>query len=301
MALPNPGSSISLSQINTELGRASNAQVSLNTAEDGGYVPINLCSQFKPRAANPAKFSEWYKYNHSAPCNLCYNGLPLNDGSNAITQSFSVPSVNPQYAYYYFPIAFSTIGESSITLILSSLTNNSNCTVYCGFGLYSTGSNSYYANGFGGGIYLTNPTNGTYNSYGTGALTFDLTGTDGIYYIFLEVHNYSGSTFTGNAEIRFSCPTITSCGNSYTTFADNCMYESWHWMDAGTTSRNITLTYSLSGFNSTNALLYIKDDDDNVVVNGASVPQGTNQTYTFYFNYVGFRYLKIMFYDNYSC
>lgn len=297
MALPNPGSSISLSQINTELGRSSTATVSLNTAEDGGYVPINLCSQFKPRAANPAKFSEWYKYNHTAPCNLCYNG------SNAITQSFSVPSGNPYSQYYYFPIAFSTIGESSITLILSSLSNSTNCAVYCGFGAYYLSTNDFYTFSYGGTISLSDPSNGTYTSYGTGALTHDWTGTDGIYYIILQVYNGSASTFSGNAEIRFSCPTITSCGNSYTTFADNCGNNgsNWHWMDAGTTSRNITLTYSLSGFNNTNATLYIKDDDDNVVVNGATVSQGTNQTYTFYFNYVGFRYLKIMFYDSYSC
>lgn len=70
MSLPNPGNSISLSQINTELGRSPSAQVSLNTAEDGGYVAINQCSVYKPLAASPVKFSEWYRYNHSAICGV---------------------------------------------------------------------------------------------------------------------------------------------------------------------------------------------------------------------------------------
>jgi hypothetical protein len=72
MALPNQGNSISLSQINTELGRAANAQVSLNTAEDGTYSPINQCSIFRPSATNPASLSEWFAYNHTIPC-IYYN------------------------------------------------------------------------------------------------------------------------------------------------------------------------------------------------------------------------------------
>lgn len=67
MALPSSGE-IKMSQINTELGRASNAQISLNSAEDGGYAPINNCSIARPNPANSASLSEWYNYNHSASC-----------------------------------------------------------------------------------------------------------------------------------------------------------------------------------------------------------------------------------------
>lgn len=65
MALPSSGQ-ISMSQINTELGRASNSQISLDTAENGGYATINTNSTSRPNASNPAAMSEWYSYNHSA-------------------------------------------------------------------------------------------------------------------------------------------------------------------------------------------------------------------------------------------
>ena len=68
MTLPASGSSISMSQINTELGRSSTATISLDTAENGGYGTINTCASPYPLAANAASMSEWYGYNHSAAC-----------------------------------------------------------------------------------------------------------------------------------------------------------------------------------------------------------------------------------------
>ena len=72
MTLPLTGP-LSFSQINVELGRASNATISLNTAEDGGYVAINQCADPKPSASNPATVSEWRGYNHLAICTSCFN------------------------------------------------------------------------------------------------------------------------------------------------------------------------------------------------------------------------------------
>jgi len=70
MALPSSGT-IRMSQINTELGRSSTAQISLDTAENGGYGAINTNSTSRPNSANPAAMSEWYSYNHSAVGATC--------------------------------------------------------------------------------------------------------------------------------------------------------------------------------------------------------------------------------------
>lgn len=294
MALPNPGNSISLSQINTELGRASNAQISLNTAEDSGYVAINGCSQYRPRAVNPATFSEWYRYNHSATCYLCYNG------SNAITGSFNLSPNGGQILY--FPISFQgAVGNSTLTLITSSVTGGT-LGVQVLFGQYSTLFNQYiFLGSLETGIYASGITNTTLTSTSNGVRAADYTNTDTLDYIIFYIQNNGGSSVTGNYEIRFSCPTIPSCGNTLTTAVGNCQVEDWHWLDAGTSSRNITLTYSLaSGFNATPKLT-IKDQNNNTIVNAATVSAGSNQTYTFYFNYTGYQYIKILFFDDYSC
>jgi hypothetical protein len=64
MTLPRTGQ-LGLGDINAELGRSRTAQISLDTAENGGYGAINVESRFRPNATNPAAISEWYSYNHT--------------------------------------------------------------------------------------------------------------------------------------------------------------------------------------------------------------------------------------------
>lgn len=66
MTLPAAYATISMGDINVELGRARTSSISLNTAEDGGYGAINTNSSSRPSASDPAALSEWYSYNHSA-------------------------------------------------------------------------------------------------------------------------------------------------------------------------------------------------------------------------------------------
>lgn len=93
MALQGSGA-ISMSQINTELGRSSTATISLDTAENGGYVAINTCGSPRPSSSNPASMSEWYSYNHSAQCCTAYGtyqysscGIFCLDGDTLITMA----------------------------------------------------------------------------------------------------------------------------------------------------------------------------------------------------------------------
>lgn len=71
MTLQSSGT-ISMSQINTELGRSSTAAISLDTAENGGYGAINTNSTSRPSSNNPAAMSEWYGYNHNAAPAISY-------------------------------------------------------------------------------------------------------------------------------------------------------------------------------------------------------------------------------------
>ena len=57
---------LGMRSINVELGRTAAAEISLDTAENGGYVAINQNSRSRPSSANPAAISEWYSYNHNA-------------------------------------------------------------------------------------------------------------------------------------------------------------------------------------------------------------------------------------------
>ena len=66
MALPAAYATMSMGDINVELGRARTSYISLNTAEDGGYGAINTNSSSRPSSSDPASISEWYSYNHSA-------------------------------------------------------------------------------------------------------------------------------------------------------------------------------------------------------------------------------------------
>jgi hypothetical protein len=77
MALPASGE-ISARQINQELGRSTSAELSIDTAENGGYATINQASPSRPNSSNPASYSEWYSYNHTVGSTPTY--VPLEFG-----------------------------------------------------------------------------------------------------------------------------------------------------------------------------------------------------------------------------
>ena len=67
MTLPLSGP-LEASDINVELGRSATAVMSIKDAATGVYATINTCSPYYPNSAAPHAYSEWYGYNHLAPC-----------------------------------------------------------------------------------------------------------------------------------------------------------------------------------------------------------------------------------------
>lgn len=65
--MPLPGSGpISVSSINTELGRGSTAEFEFSKAEGGVYNDLNTASLKKPDSNAPHALSEWYGYDHGS-------------------------------------------------------------------------------------------------------------------------------------------------------------------------------------------------------------------------------------------
>jgi|LakMenEpi03Aug12_release.lakeMendotaPanAssembly.Ray.scaffolds.fasta_scaffold51386_5 hypothetical protein len=73
---------ISFADINTELGRTSDAQIGLNEAESGTYAPLNPNSPNRPNGSTPNSINEWWGYDHYIPPLTVYTGCGR---SNTIT------------------------------------------------------------------------------------------------------------------------------------------------------------------------------------------------------------------------
>jgi len=126
MALPSSGT-LGMNQIRVELGIPSQAPFSLDTAENGGYVPINQCSPSKPNPSNPAAISEWYGYNHAA---ACYNLGGFKYSTTSCTAACNLGSEN------------ANLWSCCSTLAVNCrVWANSSCSTLPGVGYYSN-SNS---------------------------------------------------------------------------------------------------------------------------------------------------------------
>lgn len=158
MTLQSSGT-ISMSQINTELGRSSTANISLDTAENGGYGAINIGSTSRPSSNNPAAMSEWYGYNHNAvtattDVNVALSGYGGADAwlqvRNANTNALVIDAYNPGFN--------STIGFFATVPVGTPLFVQGS-TYYFGFAYFDMsvfiGSNEvFYQNIYGDPPYL---------------------------------------------------------------------------------------------------------------------------------------------------
>ena len=118
MALPSSGP-ISASDINSELGRTSTSQISLDDARSGVYSTINDASGDKPPSTGEVSYSDWYGYDH----NPTSGSLILIGISNraTTTRGICILTINTP-GYFDKPLSVGAIGYSDQfgTLPLSS-------------------------------------------------------------------------------------------------------------------------------------------------------------------------------------
>lgn len=97
MALQASGT-IKMSEINAELGRSSNATISLDSAESGTYGAINTNSPSYPNDARPAAMSEWYSYDHTGSSSLFFT--LINSGSATSNDSCALTGPDSLTLYH---------------------------------------------------------------------------------------------------------------------------------------------------------------------------------------------------------
>jgi hypothetical protein len=141
--------SVSMSAINLELGRASNASISLDSAENGSYGAINSCSPSRPSSSNPASMSEWRGYNHSfACCNA--PSISLNtSSSSSITVNVSYSNCTAMHVEYSSNDGSSwsnNTGGCEGTKTISGLASSTTYLVRVRITCTSTGGYSGYSN-----------------------------------------------------------------------------------------------------------------------------------------------------------
>lgn len=249
-----------MSQINTELGRSATAGISLNSAEDGGYAAINGCSVYRPSSSNPASMSEWYSYNHSATCTLCNTDVSLSFSTSqynifTTTQSYNITSLGDVVPVLYID---STSGNVDAYIsIIDAATGNG----LGDFAVYNVGAGTYTFEEVG--------------VYTTGVVRYQV-----------DIYTHNGGTVTGSIRMRLICPTTLSCGNTLTGIVPYCGGTYYHWIDLGTTSRTVTVTYTAvypGGGNLTTSVNYA---GSNLTLSG-STGWGTNNTFSFTYTYNG--------------
>lgn len=265
MPLPSSGT-ISMSQINTELGRSSTAQISLDTAENGGYAAINNCSTYKPSSTNPASISEWYRYNHAQTCTLCNTDVTVTNtttGSGFMWQATHV---------LYFNIT--NLGDIQPVLAIDSTTQN----IYFQVFLEDAATGQYIGDE-------------SYNASGASTFTGSRVGVQstGLVKATVILYNTTTSSATVTWRLKLNCPTTLGCNTSMTTVIPYCGCGGsriYHWVDLGTTSRTVNVTYSTPGTGGGTQTIEVNYAGTNLTITG-STGYGSNLTFSFPYTYNG--------------
>ena len=155
---------VAASTINSELGRSSTANISIDAAENGSYAGINTCSPSYPSSSNPASFSEWRGYNHSFACCNAPSISAGNVGSNSLGFAISYSNCSTMHLEYssnYGSSWTTTSGGCTSYATLSSLASSTTYLIRVRITCSSTGNYSGYSNT------ISMTTSGSYPAYGT--------------------------------------------------------------------------------------------------------------------------------------
>lgn len=171
MTLPASGQ-ISISDINTEVGRSSTAaNTSLSSLSDGTYVTINTANDAadRPDGATPHNMSEWYSYNHSA--------VAMSWGSWS-TSSWSIGNDVGTTSYANRSITFSGASGSNVDIYynVTSGTVRGTLSVALSTSAFPTNSDTFYT---------------VFNSSGSFGASFALSGSGTLYCRFKYVTHAS--------------------------------------------------------------------------------------------------------------
>ena len=141
--------SVSMTAINLELGRASNATISLDAAENGSYAAINSCSPSRPSSDNPATMSEWRGYNHSFACCNAPSISSNSVSSSSFTINISYTNCSAMHVEYSSNGGSSwgtNTGGCSTTSTVSGLASSTSYLVRVRITCTSTNGYSSYSN-----------------------------------------------------------------------------------------------------------------------------------------------------------
>ena len=143
MTLPLSGP-LEASDINVELGRSATAVMSIKDAATGVYATINTCSPYYPNSAAPHAYSEWYGYNHLAPClnsNFAMSDLQTgtNNGlySNTLSYDTIVSTTKPDpaesvcsWSFWFKPVVAQEIDGLIYSLIVVGTSVTDRITIF---------------------------------------------------------------------------------------------------------------------------------------------------------------------------
>jgi hypothetical protein len=162
--MPIGSGSVAATGINLELGRASNATLSIDTAENGGYAAINQCSPSRPSSDNPASYSEWRNYNHGFACCNAPSISAGNVGTNSIGVAISYSncsSMHFEYSSNYGSTWTTNSGGCTSFWTQSGLASSTTYLIRVRIICSSTGNYSGYSNT------ISMTTSGSFPPYGT--------------------------------------------------------------------------------------------------------------------------------------